>query len=127
MKVLIVRGELIVWSRPTTHDVIDVTDYRRCPYCLAFVIKKEMWRDVKLRPANTGEDDSKSLKKSELLLFPNKYYEEASEELKMLVLSSMFNDDKSSVVFKDQVITTLGSFLLSPRRVRRGNHKKCDH
>ena len=73
VKALRVGGELIVWRRPTVHDVIDVTGYRPCPYCFVFVTKKEMWRHVKRCPANTGEDDGKSLKKSELLLFPNKY------------------------------------------------------
>ena len=33
----------------------------------------------------------------------------------------MFNDDISGVVFKDQLITTLGSFLLSTHGVRKGN------
>lgn len=80
-----------------------------------------MWRHVKRCPANTGEDDGKSLKKSKLLLFPNNYSEGASEELELLVLSSIFNDDISSVVFKDQLITTLGSFLLSTHGVRKGN------
>lgn len=99
MKVLKVGGELIVWRGPKIHDVLDVTDYRLCPYCLVFITKKEMWHHMKRCPATTGEYDGKSLKKSELLLFPNKYSEGASEELKVLVLSSMFNDDTSSLVF----------------------------
>ena len=74
MKVVKVGGELVVWRRPKIHDVADVTDYRPCPYCLAFVSKKEMWCHMKPCPAST-KDHGKSLKKSELLLFPNKYSE----------------------------------------------------
>ena len=57
MKVVKVRGELIVWRRPIVHDVVEVTDYRLCPYSLAFITKKEMWRHAKRCPGSTREDD----------------------------------------------------------------------
>ena len=57
MKVLKVGAWLIVWRMLTVHDVVDVTDYRQCSYCFAFVTKKEMRHHGKLGPAKTGEDD----------------------------------------------------------------------
>lgn len=86
MKMLKVGWELIVRKKPVVHDVVDVTDWRSCPYCLVFITNKEMWYHVKRYPANIGEYDCKSLKKLELLLFPNKYFEGTLKELKVLVL-----------------------------------------
>ena len=122
MKVLRTGGELVVFRRPGADDCVDSSSYRPCPYCLAFVTKHEMWRHVKSCPLNKGREEGNCLRKSNLLYYSNHYSDGASEELKGLVLTSMYKDEVTEEVSRDQLITTLGSFLLSSHGVRKGNY-----
>ena len=122
MKVLRTGGELVVWRRPAECDVVRVEDYKPCPYCTVFVTVKELWRHARTCDKNHNQEHGTNIvRKAELLLFPNKYAEGASSELKTLVLCNMIKDDITQIVSSDELIMTLGSFLLSSHGFRKCN------
>ena len=61
------------------------------------------------------------VRKAELLLFPNRYAQGATHELKNLVICNMIKDDITEIASSDELITTLGSFLLSSHGLRKSN------
>ena len=89
MKILKIGGELVVWRRPAYGSVVNVSDYTPCPNCFAFVCKSEMWRHVHNCVAKNDNNQTSALRRSELLLHPNKYSHGATEELKALILNGM--------------------------------------
>ena len=61
MKVLMSGGELVVWRRPIAEDVVNVEDFKPCPYCTAFLTMDELWRHAKTCEKNINQEHSSNL------------------------------------------------------------------
>ena len=122
MVVLRTGGELIVWRRPDKDAIINVNDYVPCKFCLAFLLKSDLWKHVQGCPFKGESVDEKNLiTQAQLLLYSNKYAQGASQELKELVLESMVRDEITSVVKEDDLICTYGSSMLMSSGIKRSH------
>ena len=121
MKVLRVGGQLVVWRRPAPEMRVLSTDYLPCQHCLIFVTKAELWRHRKRCPLKKGSDNGDIVKRAQILIYSNQYGEGATEELKSLVLQNMNHDIITSVVRRDKLILTYGSFMLASSGIRKSN------
>lgn len=117
--VLRTGGTLVVARRPSEKESVNISDYVPCEFCLAFVTKAELWRHVKT--CSHSKNVRSSVKKSELLLHPNKCSDNSDQELKVLVLDDMVYDDINVVVRQDEVILAYASFQLSTSGMRKVN------
>ena len=119
-KLFRIGGELVVWRRPTPEMIVNYRDYVPCNHCLVFVTKSELWRHEKsCHLKKTDANQSNNVKQAELLLYPNRYNEGVSYELKNLVLSVMNNNDITAIVRKDNLVVTYGSFMFSTAGMRK--------
>lgn len=66
IKALMTGGSLIVDRRPSQEKPVD--DFLPCPYCLAFIVKDDIWRHTKNCPFVDVERDQHSVKKAATLL-----------------------------------------------------------
>jgi len=119
IKILKTGGEVIVWRRPNIDDVVNVEDYIPCKFCLAFITKSEMWRDVKTCWMKKWES-IEFVEHSNQTLYSNRYASGASHELR-IILHSMIKDDISKIVHNDSIIYTYGSFMLASSGIKRAN------
>ena len=112
MKVLKTGGELVVWRRPSTGDIVNYRDFLPCTHCLVFVTKLEMWRHLQTCKHKMKTNNNDIIARSKVLLYPNQHVVGASTYLQTFVLDNMNNDEITSCVKQDQLISTYGSFLL---------------
>ena len=122
MKVLKTGGELAVLRRPATSNIVNVKDYKPCPYCTVFVTIAELWSHTKTCEKNVHQEHNSNVaKKADLLCFPNQNVAGATTELQEMVLGNMKKDEITKVVLSDELITTFGSFLLCSQGLRKAN------
>ena len=61
MVVLRTGGDLIVWWRPDKDAIVNVNDYIPCKFCLAFLLKSDLWKHVQGCPFKEEIIDEKNL------------------------------------------------------------------
>ena len=72
-------------------------------------------------PMKKVSDNGDIVKRAQILIYSNQYGEGSIEDLKSLVLPNTNHDIIPSVVTKDQLILTYGSFMLASLGIRKSN------
>lgn len=108
------RGEIVTWRQPTADAVL--SDFLPCPDCLAFFMKKDLWKHSK---TCRGQGDVKkrkgeSVRSAAACLIP--MAAKCSADIRAL-LQTMRQDEITQTIMKDSLICLYGESL----------YTKCGH
>ena len=119
------EGELIVVRNPSNQKSLGA-NFLPCPHCLGFFKGQELWRHCLICPHKSSTDDKKwkKVQVEAKLLLPTSSFSTPTvdQQLYKNVISSMKNDDISSVARRDQLITDFGAAILEKVGVRNANY-----